>query len=344
MTKSLKVVSEAGYLIPLASLPASVVERAQKDHLIRIYQEGRCKKCPYLEDRHSENCDNCEAFIGARQTCKKVVYKNEEHLSIPRGRKNYLMKLLDRLPFDEVRIVSAHTSRPFSRPIRIRKDMPLRDYQNAAVETAYKRKKGIIQSPPRTGKTVMGAALAAKIGEKTLIIAHQREWLIQFRETFVGSNTQAGFTTAREEQIGFAKTIADFKKYDICLCTFSQFFSEKGKAILKKIRSMFTVILIDECLPDDYYVLTRAGRKQLKDITPDDAVLSFDHSTGFTEFQPVEKAWTTERPDFVEVIVSGTTYKCTPEHPWFCVNRNEYVKAKDLKPGDEILLTHESYI
>jgi hypothetical protein len=78
--KTLEIINEAGFLIPLKELDKERVERAQANHLIRIYQENQCKKCPYLEDRHSENCQNCQAFLGARQTCKKVVYKGEDYL------------------------------------------------------------------------------------------------------------------------------------------------------------------------------------------------------------------------------------------------------------------------
>jgi len=339
---TLEILSEAGYLIPIQEIPKSLMEQAQKTHLIRIYQEKKCAKCPYLEDRHSENCDRCEGFVGARQTAKKVVYKEREYFSIPRGQKSYLNRLLEKFPHEEIRIKSTHLERPMTRPISLLEETPLRDWQIEAIGVAYKKRRGIIKAPPRSGKTVFGAGLVCKIGQKTLILAHQREWLVQFRETFVGSRTQDKFTDAEESQVGFARNLADFKKYDICLCTFSQFFSDKGKATLAKIRSMFAVVLVDECLPENYFVLTEAGRKQLKDVQPADSVLSFNHSTNSTEFRPVEKAWTTSRPDFVEVTVSGVTYKCTPEHPWFCVNRNDYVKAKDLKPGDEILLTHES--
>lgn len=244
--KTLEIINEAGFLIPLKELDKERVERAQANHLIRIYQENQCKKCPYLEDRHSENCQNCQAFLGARQTCKKVVYKGEDYLSIPRGRRDYIEKLVQVLPHDEVRIKSGFKNLPMSRPIRLLKTTKLRDYQVEAVETAFKKKRGIIMSPPRSGKTLMGAALIAKIGQKALIIAHQREWLIQFQETFLGSPTQDGFTNARPSQIGFARKLEDFDKYDVCLCTFSQFFSEKGKSILQSIRDKFAIVLIDE--------------------------------------------------------------------------------------------------
>lgn len=244
--KTLEIINEAGYLIPLKELDKERVTRAEKNHLIRIYNENQCKKCPYLEDRHSENCDNCASFIGARQTCKKVVYKNKEYLSIPRGRRDYIEKLAQVLPHDQIKIKSSYRDLPMSRRIKLLPTTNLRDYQVAAKNIAIKKKRGIIKSPPRSGKTLIGTAIICEIGQKAIIIAHQREWLVQFRETFLGSRTQEGFTNARESQIGFAKTLADFDKYDVCLCTFSQFFSEKGKSILAAIREKFAVVLIDE--------------------------------------------------------------------------------------------------
>lgn len=244
--KTLEIINEAGYLIPLKELDKERVTRAEKNHLIRIYNENQCKKCPYLEDRHSENCDNCASFIGARQTCKKVVYKNKEYLSIPRGRRDYIEKLAQVLPHDQIKIKSSYRDLPMSRRIKLLPTTNLRDYQVAAKDIAIKKKRGIIKSPPRSGKTLIGTAIICEIGQKAIIIAHQREWLVQFRETFLGSRTQEGFTNARESQIGFAKTLADFDKYDVCLCTFSQFFSEKGKSILAAIRKKFAVVLIDE--------------------------------------------------------------------------------------------------
>lgn len=244
--KTLEIINEAGYLIPLTELDKERVERAQANHLIRIYQENQCKKCPYLEDRHSENCDNCEAFVGARQTCKKVVYKGKEFLSIPRGRRDYLEKLAQVLPHDEIRIKNSYKKHPMGRPISLLPTTKLRDYQVEAKDAAIRRKRGIIKSPPRSGKTLIGTAMICEIGQKAIIMAHQREWLVQFRETFLGSGTQQGFTDAKPSQIGFARKLEDFDKFDVCLCTFSQFFSEKGKATLAAIRDKFAVVLIDE--------------------------------------------------------------------------------------------------
>ena len=94
--------------------------------------------------------------------------------------------------------------------------------------------------------TVMATHLVCRVGQKTLILAHQTEWLSQFRETFLGSDTQKGFTNARPHQIQICKTYEQFSETDVCLATFSTFMSEKGKALLRKIRNLFNVIIIDE--------------------------------------------------------------------------------------------------
>jgi hypothetical protein len=94
--------------------------------------------------------------------------------------------------------------------------------------------------------TVMATYLVCRVGQKTLILAHQTEWLSQFRETFLGSDTQKGFTNARPHQIQICKTYEQFLETDVCLATFSTFMSEKGKALLRKIRNLFNVIIIDE--------------------------------------------------------------------------------------------------
>jgi superfamily II DNA or RNA helicase len=92
----------------------------------------------------------------------------------------------------------------------------------------------------------MGAAIVCEIGKKAIILASQREWLVQFKETFYGSKTQPGFTNAKPGQVDFARTYEDFQKTDVCLCTFSQFMSEKGKALLTRIRDIAEVVVVDE--------------------------------------------------------------------------------------------------
>jgi superfamily II DNA or RNA helicase len=243
----IKVISEAGFLLPMKSLPAELVQDALKKFHHRFYQENKCSKCPYLEDRHGDNCENCSGFVGARMTAKKVLYKNEEHLSIPRGNRAYATRLASKVD-SEVKVVSAHKkNQEMSRRIRLLSTVTLKDYQEEAIDACLEQRRGIIKSPPRSGKTLIGAEFACRTGLKTIIIAHQREWLLQFKETFYGSGTQQGFFKVRPGQVDLARKLEDFEKLDVCLCTFSQFMSDKGKATLAHIRNMFGVVIIDEC-------------------------------------------------------------------------------------------------
>ncbi len=94
--------------------------------------------------------------------------------------------------------------------------------------------------------TVMLTVLASQIGQKTLILASQHDWLLGFKETFVGSNTQDALTNLNPKRIKLCKTLEDFKTHDICLATVQTFYSPGGEKLLAKIRSMFGLILIDE--------------------------------------------------------------------------------------------------
>lgn len=247
--QEIKIYSEAGYLIPLEVLSKETVESAQKKCLYRFYKEAVCAKCEWLEDRHSENCASCPAFVGARQTVKKVVYKNKEFLSIPRGRKSLAVNVaMKDNPKSELRIVSTSKDvSDMSEPMSLKPEAELRVYQEEAVAACFKHRRGIIKSPPRSGKTLIGTAFICKVGKKALILASQREWLVQFKETFYGSKTQVGFTDAKPGKVDFARNYEDFLKLDVCLCTFAQFMSAKGKSLLERIRSLFGVIMVDEC-------------------------------------------------------------------------------------------------
>jgi superfamily II DNA or RNA helicase len=94
--------------------------------------------------------------------------------------------------------------------------------------------------------TVTATALACRLQKKTLFIASQRDWLMGFQETFIGSKTQAPLTDLDPKRIKLCKTLADFESHDICLATVQTFYSENGQKLLAKIRDMFEVIIGDE--------------------------------------------------------------------------------------------------
>ena len=108
--------------------------------------------------------------------------------------------------------------------------------------------------------TLMATAVICRLNVKALIIASQRDWLMGFYETFVGSPTQQGFTNIDKSRIGFCKKLEDFKKYDVCLATVQTFHSDKGQKLLRLLRDTFEIVVIDE-------VHTSSANKYIQEVS-----------------------------------------------------------------------------
>lgn len=244
-SRDLRIFRANAYYIPIKDISKKTQQRLLNKFTYKFYEERACNKCENLDERHNDICDACPSYLGTKQTAKVDVVGNKEFLSIPRGGKDRMLDILDRAGYESITIKKrSPPPTPFRRAIRF--TGKLHDYQGPAINTCIKKRMGILKSPPRSGKTVMATALVCKVGLKTLILAHQTEWLSQFRETFLGSDTQKGFTDARPHQVNICKTFEQFQETDVCLATFSTFMSDKGKALLRKIRNLFNVVIIDE--------------------------------------------------------------------------------------------------
>jgi superfamily II DNA or RNA helicase len=242
----IKIYKREAFFIRKKDLKPSTLEKLELHNRHLFFEEKACANCEWHEERLadasglSEKCEDCPAYKGGVNLCKAVTFKKVPYISLPFGdRKN-----MERIIGKEVVYKSKHNVEAFSRKMKFTGE--LRGHQREAVDCIKKTKQGIIKAPPRSGKTVLSTAAVCEIGKKTLILASQREWLDGFHETFCGSSTQKPLTNAKKSQVGFAKTLADFKKYDVCLTTVQTFNSEKGQKLLAKIRDMFTVLVVDE--------------------------------------------------------------------------------------------------
>ncbi len=242
MSNEIKVFSREAFFIKKSLLKPAVIDAVNKKYTLMFYEEKACQKCEWLEDRHGPTCDNCPAFKGGVNLAKDVKIGTNTYLSLPAGD---LAGIRSALPANtKLKVVSKHGLTKMKRPIRFTGE--LKPTQREAVDAIKSKKRGVVKAPPRSGKTVLSSAAACEIGRKTLIMAAQRDWLDGFYETFCGSDTQKPLTNARKDQVGFANTYEQFKKYDVCLATCQTFRSEKGKKLLRRIRDMFDVIIVDE--------------------------------------------------------------------------------------------------
>lgn len=233
----MQVVKREAVYIPVSELSVKQQDKIKSALHFAFYEDKACNKCEWLEERHTDVCDNCAAFKGSYDLAAPVKVKGTKYLRIPVGSHKKVLKDLDYELVDKSKV---HRVKPYKFTGQLRPE------QQDAVDAIVKRKRGVLKAPPRSGKTVIGSALACRLGVKTLLLGTQRDWLDGFMETFIGSATQKRMTDLSNKRIGYCKTLEDFEKYDVCLATFQSFYSDKGARVLKAIRDMFTLVIIDE--------------------------------------------------------------------------------------------------
>lgn len=237
----MKVVCKDGIYIPIHKVNESQQEAIKKYLEKDLFKdEVACERCEYFAERVCDVCESCPNYGGRLILHSQVIRGDNTYIRLPYGVQKFVSKLYE----NEVTFVSKNKLTKVSAPFEFTGG--LRDYQKLACKETVKKLSGVLKSAPRTGKTVMGAAICAKLGYKTLIIAQQHEWLDNFKETFIGSETQKALTNIKKSKIGNARKLEDFIKYDVCLVTYQLFISPKGQELLEKIKSFFPLVIIDE--------------------------------------------------------------------------------------------------
>lgn len=104
---------------------------------------------------------------------------------------------------------------------------------------------GVIQAPPRWGKTVWASALITMLKQKTLFLAHEISLLQQMEEEFrVWTNIND-----LEKKLGYKLIgILDDKIFPVLtLSTYQRFIRPKGQGWLYKHRDEWGLVGVDEC-------------------------------------------------------------------------------------------------
>lgn len=341
-----KIVVRERVYIPIETID---MEAVKTHYARRMYDQAACRKCEYKEDRHSYHCDNCEAYLGRVKLYNTKDVNGQMYVGLPTGDKAKMQEKIG-FAFSDFKIVDRRTNAEFHYDIKL--TIKLRDNQERAVRDFLKKKYGLLEAPPRTGKTLMSLAIGLALGQRFVVLANQHEFLEQFLDHIHG-NEREGIPKctnlpeiekkAGKKLYGFPKKDEDFENFQIFVMTYQQYLSEKsGRDRFKKIVKNVGTLLVDECFTHDHTVTTKIGQVKIGDIVegrvPVDEILSFNHRTQQAEFRKIESHTKKVTKKLCEVVIDGVTYRCTPDHEFFVENVG-YVKACQLQPGQKVVTT-----
>lgn len=235
-----------GIYIPIKTLPMDV-DDIREEYTQRMYDEKICRACPYKADRHSHYCDECEydGFKGAICFVKESVVDGKKYMRFPIGDRLNIEERM-RIDYADYKFKDMRTNVPFDYKIKF--TGALRDYQLPMLDGFVKMKHGLIKAPPRTGKTVTSIAIAIALGQRTVIIADQVDFLENFMEEVAAHTNLPQLEEKKGKKLyGFLKSKEDYETFQIGFATYQSFISEKnGQKRLKWLQKNFGLVWTDE--------------------------------------------------------------------------------------------------
>lgn len=244
-------------------VPADQIDRdLLTNYEIPQYKEEGCSRCPIYKEgeRHSSDCDSCPNFSGITQLWQEKRFKGQDYIALPPGRIKRLERIFD---LDISKAVDLRPEIPFKSKLKFTGELYHGQVINkrktvdqvAVVADWLRRKTGIIEVPPRGGKTVIATYAVCELGLRTLIVTHEGRLLKQFRRAFRGNHKYPAFTNVRKLEAKSGKSIVkiidkltDFTDdVDVALITYQKFIRATGSARIRKyINNHFSFLIVDE--------------------------------------------------------------------------------------------------
>ncbi len=228
--------------IPIKEIPN--IDPLMKSFTHYFFEESACKGCEYYIDRPSNMCLECERGGLADAVCliNEKRIKGKPHYGFPMGSRGILEKKGVKL--DRFKIIDKRSAHKFRHKVKF--TGKLRDYQVPVVNGWLKVGYGMIQAPPRSGKTVMSLFTAIEKGYRIIIIADQKDFLDGFYETIeTMTNLPEIEKKTGKKLFGFLEKDSDFEQYEIALCTYQKFLHQSKKR-LKLLNDNYGFIWTDE--------------------------------------------------------------------------------------------------
>lgn len=214
-------------------------------------------------------------------------------------------------------------------------------FQIAGVEFMYKRDSVLLADQMGLGKTVQALlTMNMRTNVEALIVCPsilKYNWLKEARKTIIGE--LLAFVYEGKKIRYYKATLTPHKKKTI-LHIINYDILSKFKKRLKQID--FNFVVMDECFVYDTTVSTDKGDIKIGDIVEkklDVKILSFNHSTGKSEYKPISRLIKHEVYDKNMIKINFSNGKeliCTDNHKIFI--NGEYKKASEVVSGDNLFV------
>lgn len=224
----------------------------------RIYEEKTCAKCEYKEIRFdAATCGECPAYSGKVITWKpRRADDGSDWVGLPRGDiRNYPAlgidlneyEITDRRGAAEMYMTGFEVTATL-KPEQVRIFDEVMSGLQQLSHGGYQEPYGLLEAPPRTGKTLILIAIAAALGLRTLVLANQDDLLKQFIGDLEDhTNIKDVCFTEGWTSYGIAKKVDQLLEYDIALITYQSLANEENGALkLAAIKNSFGLVLVDE--------------------------------------------------------------------------------------------------
>lgn len=205
------------------------------------------RHCANWDDMHDE--EGKEAADALCQNCpmakRKFVcaFKSEEYASFYRGDLEKVKKVISLVKkYNKgIELRDDRVLAPLKKPFTVTESGDSRSVSQNKLARAYTKKGyGILVAAARFGKTRMAGVVAAELGQRTFVLAHQKELLEQFLSNWLK------FTNIKPSQIKINPTVEEAKKLSVSLFTYQHFLQKHGRKRLKALRNTPGLIIVDE--------------------------------------------------------------------------------------------------
>ena len=229
-------------------IPAQYLDerKVKKRYVHRFYDEAACRRCKNRPERHNYLCNKCKFYGGKNVTYNEKMIDGDLYYGLPMGDRAKIEDVFG-LDFDDFEIEDLRTRAKRRFKVKMVNFTPY-SYQEPAVVELKKAKYGILKAPPRSGKTpTMLYTGVTQFPYRIAIIADQREFLNQFLDHVREFTNLPDLEEKTGKKLyGYGKKPEDFKNFEIIVCTYQTFLSNKGKKLLKLLNKNYGTVFVDE--------------------------------------------------------------------------------------------------